>query len=140
MNCADFDRGEGYCERPDWVRAALQSNLRISSNSDGANWRPAALVTRTRHPDLYSMRALATVRVGLVNCSSPVSSFREDEMIKPIAGTGSGGALRASSAKLSNTAFGLSIGTGSAAGSDDLGSGATTSTGIAGGTVARFDD
>src|ERR1700761_6467004 len=110
MNCADFDRGEGYCERPDWVRAALQSNLRISSNSDGANWRPAALVTRTRHPDLYSMRALATVRVGLVSCSSPVSPFLEDEIIKPIAGTGSGRTIRGASSVVSNTAFGLLIG------------------------------
>ena len=73
-------------ERHDALRRPgpdLQSNFRMSSNSDGVNCRPAALVTWTRHPDLKSMRALATVSVGLVICTIAVSPSLEDEIVKP---------------------------------------------------------
>src|SRR5882757_7506862 len=78
----------------------LHSNFRMSSNSEGANCRPAALVTWTRHPDLKSMRALATVSVGLVICTIAVSPSLEDDIVKPtfVAGTGrTGPTMRGSS-------------------------------------------
>jgi hypothetical protein len=73
----------GLQNAPADVRS-VQSNFRTSSNSDGANWRPAALVMCTRHPDLNSIRAFATVNVGLVNCISLLSPFFDEEIVKPI--------------------------------------------------------
>src|ERR1700753_2202052 len=71
-------------------RLRVQSNFRTSSNSEGANWRPAALVICTRHPDLDSIRALATVIVGLVNRSSFFSPSLDEEIVKPTLGGDSG--------------------------------------------------
>jgi hypothetical protein len=100
----------------------LQSNFRISSNSEGANCRPAAFVTWTRHPDLKSMRALATVSVGLVSCTSALSPSFEDDIVKPILFGGTGRAIRGSSAMLSKMAFGLFAG-GSVGGVANIGTG-----------------
>jgi hypothetical protein len=94
----------------------FQSNFRMSSNSEGANWRPAALVTWTRHPDLKSMRALATVSVGLVICTVAVSPSLEDDIVKPTFLIGTGPAMRGASGMLSKTAFGLLAGTGTGGG------------------------
>src|ERR1700689_664219 len=87
--------------------SGTQSNFRTSSNSDGANRRPAALVMCTRHPDLNSIRALATVSVGLVNCISLLSPSLEEEIVKPTlaAGLATGFSL----AGWSKTVFGLGI-------------------------------
>jgi hypothetical protein len=123
----------------------LQSNFRMSSNSEGANCRPAALVTWTRHPDLKSMRALATVSVGLVICTIAVSPSFEDDIVKPTFLVGTGPAMRGSSGMLSKTAFGLfaGIGTGGGASVDASigagfgGSGATAPAWIAGPTELR---
>jgi hypothetical protein len=79
----------------------------MSSNSEGANCRPAALVTWTRQPDLKSMRALATVSVGLVSCTSALSPSFEDDIVKPLLFGGTGRTIRGSLAMLSKTAFGL---------------------------------
>jgi hypothetical protein len=118
----------------------LQSNFRMSSNSAGANCRPAALVTWTRHPDLKSMRALATVSVGLVICTVAVSPSFDDDIVKPIFRVGTGPATRGASGILSKTSFGLFAGTGTGGGAivdagtgaGFAGSGATASAGIAG--------
>src|ERR1700753_2304722 len=96
-------------------RLRVQSNFRTSSNSDGANWRPAALVICTRHPDLDRIRAFATVIVGLVKCSSFFSPFLDEEIVKPTFGVtpnatlAAGLALAFSIAGLSKTVFGLVI-------------------------------
>src|ERR1700761_4966145 len=42
----------------------------------------------TRHPDLNSIRALATVSVWLVNCNSLLSPFFDEEIVKPTRGVG----------------------------------------------------
>jgi hypothetical protein len=117
----------------------------MSSNSEGANCRPAALVTWTRHPDLKSMRALATVSVGLVNCTSAVSPSFEDDIVNPTFSVGTGRTIRGPSAMLSNVAFGLFAGFG--AGRDASmdtglgGSGAIASARTAGPPEARgFDN
>ena len=123
----------------------LQSNFRMSSNSEGANCRPAALVTWTRHPDLKSMRALATVSVGLVICTIAVSPSFEDDIVKPTFLAGAGPAMRGSSGTLSKTAFGLfaGVGTGGGASVDASigagfgGSGAMAPAWIAGPTELR---
>jgi hypothetical protein len=94
----------------------LQSNFRISSNSEGANCRPAALVTWTRHPDLKSMRALATVSVGLVICTIAVSPSLEDDIVKPTFRVGTEPVMRGASGMLSKTAFGLFAGLGTGGG------------------------
>jgi hypothetical protein len=124
----------------------LQSNFRMSSNSEGANCRPAAFVTWTRHPDLKSMRALATVSVGLVSCTSAFSPSFEDDIVKPTFLAGTGRTIRGSSAMLSKVAFGLFAG-GSAGGVANIGtgrpagSGAATSAFAGGPTAARgFDN
>jgi hypothetical protein len=103
----------------------------MSSNSEGANCRPAALVTWTRHPDLKSMRALATVSVGLVICTIAVSPSFEDDIVKPtffvgIGRTCSEPPMRGASGMLSKTSFGLFAGTGT-------GGGAIADAGIGGG-------
>jgi hypothetical protein len=121
----------------------LQSNFRMSPNSEGANWRPAALVTWTCHPDLKSMRALATVSVGLVICTITVSPSFEDDIVKPTFLVGTGPAMRGSSGMLSKTAFGLFAGTGGGASVDASigagfgGSGAMAPAWIAGPTELR---
>src|SRR6185437_10988042 len=79
----DLMKRPGGCKTPRGAVRSVQSNFRTSSNSDGANWRPAALVMCTRHPDLNSIRAFATVNVGLVNCISLLSPFFEEEIVKP---------------------------------------------------------
>jgi hypothetical protein len=97
------------------VASSDQSNFRMSSNSDGANCRPAALVTWTRHPDLNNIRALATVSVGLVISNSPVSpSFDEDILKAGLIGCAGRTAARGSAASsstvgLSNLTLGLGI-------------------------------
>jgi hypothetical protein len=118
----------------------------MSSNSEGANCRPAAFVTWTRHPDLKSMRALATVSVGLVSCTSAFSPSFEDDIVKPTFLAGTGRTIRGSSAMLSKVAFGLFAG-GSAGGVANIGtgrpagSGAATSAFAGGPTAARgFDN
>jgi hypothetical protein len=107
----------------------LQSNFRMSSNSEGANCRPAAFVTWTRHPDLKSMRALATVSVGLVICTVAVSPSLEDDIVKPTFLVGTGPAMRGASGMLSKTSFGLLAGMGT-------GGGATVDAGVGGGSGA----
>jgi hypothetical protein len=94
----------------------LHSNFRMSSNSEGTNCRPAALVTCTRHPDLKSMRALATVSVGLVICTVAVSLSLEDDIVKPTFLIGRGPAIRGWSGMPSKTAFGLFAGMGTGGG------------------------
>src|ERR1700748_2146327 len=84
-----------------------QSNFRMSSNSEGANCRPAALVTWTRHPDLKSIRALATVSVGLVISTTAVSPSLEDDIVKPTFRVATGAAMSGASGMLSNTSLGL---------------------------------
>jgi hypothetical protein len=96
----------------------LQSNFRMSSNSEGANCRPAALVTWTRHPDLKSMRALATVSVGLVICTIAVSPSLDDDIVKPTFRVGTEPAMRGASGMLSKTAFGLFPGLGTGGGAN----------------------
>src|SRR5258708_5092694 len=87
------------------------------------------------------MRALATVSVGLVNCTSLVSPFFDEETVKPIFGCGTARTNRGSSAKVSKVAFGLlaGMGAGIAAGicnrggvAGPAGSGAVTAIGIGG--------
>src|SRR6201995_1254227 len=96
-------------------RIRVQSNFRTSSNSDGGNWRPAALVICTRHPDLDRIRAFATVIVGLVKCSSFFSPPFDEEIVKPTVGVTPNAALAAglalafSIAGLSKTVFGLGM-------------------------------
>src|ERR1700753_507294 len=96
-------------------RIRVQSNFRTSSNSDGANWRRAALVICTRHPDLERIRAFATVIVGLVKCSSFFSPFLDEEIVKPTFGAVANATLDAglslafSIAGLSKTVFGLGM-------------------------------
>src|SRR5580692_3606083 len=118
----------------------------MSSNSDGVNCRPAALVTFTRHPDLKSMRALATVSVGLVICTIAVSPSLEDEIVKPtflagIGRTSTEPAMRGASGMPSKTSFGLfaAIGTGGGAriGAGLGGSDTTAPTEIPGSTELR---
>jgi hypothetical protein len=127
--------------------ANLQSNFRMSSNSEGANCRPAAFVTWTRHPDLKSMRALATVSVGLVSCTSAFSPSFEDDIVKPTFLAGTGRTIRGSSATLSKVAFGLFAGGGAGGvanigtGRPAAGSGAATPALAGGPTAARgFDN
>jgi hypothetical protein len=124
--------------------ANLQSNFRMSSNSEGANCRPAAFVTWTRHPDLKSMRALATVSVGLVSCTSAFSPSFEDDIVKPTFLAGTGRTIRGSSATLSKVAFGLFAGAGAGGVANigtPAGSGAAMSALAGGPTAARgFDN
>ena len=127
----------------------LQSNFRMSSNSEGANCRPAALVTWTRHPDLKSIRALATVSVGLVISTTAVSPSLEDDIVKPTFRGGTGPAMwdaswtRGASGMLSKTSLGLFAGTGTGGGADTGigggfgGSGATTPAGLDGPAEGR---
>ena len=102
---------DGLMKRPEPAKPPagvrpVQSNFRTSSNSDGANWRPAALVMCTRHPDLNSIRAFATVSVGLVNCISLLSPFFDEEIVKP---TFAGLTPARSLAGLSKRVLGLGI-------------------------------
>jgi hypothetical protein len=123
----------------------LQSNFRMSSNSEGANCRPAALVTWTRQPDLNSIRALATVSVGLVICTIAVSPSLEDDIVNPTFRVGTGPAMRGASGMLSKTSFGVFAGTGTGGGTiADAGigggfggSGATAPAGLAGPAEGR---
>jgi hypothetical protein len=102
----------------------------MSSNSEGANCRPAAFVTWTRHPDLKSMRAFATVSVGLVSCTSAFSPSFEDDIVKPTFLAGTGRTIRGSSAMLSKVAFGLLAG-GGAGGAASIGGGRLDGSGTA---------
>jgi len=111
----DAVRRHRALRRPD---PDLQSNFRMSSNSEGANCRPAALVTWTRHPDLKSMRALATVSVGLVICTTAVSPSLEDDIVKPTFLVGTGAPTRGASGMLSKIAFGLFAGLGTGGGAN----------------------